>query len=1670
MHQKLFNLPKSATAATLLLLLSLAAHAGAPSSVELLLQGRSARKLAQDHAVRQAALILASESTQAADGYPLPFVAGFGAGPSGGGRIPSGSLAPKTDSYGSVLGYCAWDNGPVTNGAGLLPGALDIAAPTLSVIGSGPDNVFSTTCAQVFSGSGTQGDDYVATYSAGQILAGVQGSSYFSDAVSATSDLSLLSPTSLKDGQTRLVRSNNALYRYQSATGTWIPVSGDWNALINKPTTVSASGLTDAVSTSRQVIAGSGLVGGGDLSSDRTFALDSSGVSAGTYGSATSVPAISVDALGRVTSATNAAIAFPVTSVFGRTGNVVLGGADISGALGYVPANQSRSIAAGTGLIGGGDLSSDRILSLSNTGVTSGTYGSATAIPQFTVDAQGRLTTSGTVNVNITGALGYTPVNLAGDTMTGQLSLPTDGLVIGVNQVVATGGNLGVGTAAPGAKLDVVSTGSDVQSRVYANNTTGAAILNLTAGNGVSSSRYAYTRFLNSESSPQEWRLGTYGTPQFTLYDQTAGVARLTVDTGGSVLRGTTTSPFGGDQAGYVNSNGTQVGYWGVSASYGGTFLGSYSNHKLGFITNNATRMVLDSNGNVGIGTATPGKPLDVVGNATDAVSVRIRGRSSDNIGNIEFTSNDGATQYGVIQGRAGSEMRIVSNGSSAITSYTNGLERMRIDASGNVGIGTSSPAYKLDVASTMQIRGASNGIYFNGTPQYISTDSAGTALAFGTNSAERMRIDSGGRVGIAVTPFASTGANGSNLQIGDPTSAGGTGITIGSTSTSDIQFARATSGVNQYAGLIRYSHTGDYMSLWTASTERARIDANGNLGVGTIPNSNYRIHASSTGSNQVASQGTTDASFITNLGGTQALYLHSTATMSEINELRALPLLLTVNGAERMRVDSTGNVGIGVTPNSWVASSRVLQIGAGALVRGSTNNKTLEIGANYYADTGGANRYIGTGEAAAYEINSGAHTWYSAAAGVAGGAASFSTQMKLTAQGQLQLNTALQDGVTAYFKNTSSTGYGMRIDGGATFRYALSVRNYAGTELMQVDGYGNVGIGGIPNQKLDLQDPADVAAQVRTTGTANSAALTLSSGDGTTSGLYSYVRFFNNDTNGQQWRVGTYGSNNFTIRDHLAGTTRMVIDTSGSVGIGTAIPTTGAKLDLRGMLFQNAITTGAASNQHVFNINGPNYAAFYDAGLNSTNGGLAIGGTLIPSTVPSSATMFMNVNQNSVGINTTSPTQRLTVQASSGTTGFDGVLIHNGNTTQKVMLGITGSTYSYAGVGANQAWLYAGSNDLNIGPDGLSNSIKFTTNAAERMRIDSSGNVGIGRTASGYMLDVNGLIRTTGAVTTTSDARFKHNIANIPSDSILARFMAVDPVTYNLNYSGAKNYGYIAQQLEPLFPEMVIKDNDGFYGVQYTQMIPVIHAVVQDHQHALETIGQRLVITKDGSTSIHGFGDTAFDVRNGSNSVLASFKANGTLALPGQIDLTAPDGKISFSAAQVDVTGDATTGDLVVNGRQTRTVIRLQGAGSNSVSKIFGYLFGDENGIGLSDGEGKVLLSALTRSGKSTVSVNGDLTVGNGESGRMQIGSASIHSDTDGFLNLEARSGIRVFDPATQKATITMKTNGDIKSDGSITAKTFIPTEVKQAYDACSSQVGAVARDESGQLLVCTH
>lgn len=128
-----------------------------------------------------------------------------------------------------------------------------------------------------------------------------------------------------------------------------------------------------------------------------------------------------------------------------------------------------------------------------------------------------------------------------------------------------------------------------------------------------------------------------------------------------------------------------------------------------------------------------------------------------------------------------------------------------------------------------------------------------------------------------------------------------------------------------------------------------------------------------------------------------------------------------------------------------------------------------------------------------------------------------------------------------------------------------------------------------------------------------------------------------------------------------------------------------------------------------------------------------------------------------------------------------------------------------------------------------------------------NGGNVGIGRTPSGFLLDVNGSIRCVGAVNTSSDARFKQDVR--PLESALQKVLALQGVSYEWNrseypqkgFADGRQIGFIAQQVEPILPEVVSKDAEGFYSVAYAAVVPVLVEAIKEQEQTLSALKRRL-------------------------------------------------------------------------------------------------------------------------------------------------------------------------------------------------------------------------------------
>lgn len=156
---------------------------------------------------------------------------------------------------------------------------------------------------------------------------------------------------------------------------------------------------------------------------------------------------------------------------------------------------------------------------------------------------------------------------------------------------------------------------------------------------------------------------------------------------------------------------------------------------------------IWNTSGNVGIGTSAPSSKLEVL-NAGDSALTMTGNTASGNYAGVDFKRNTGTVNASVrsqsVGGNDIGEMYFMTRPSAG--SLT---ERMRIDSSGNVGIGTSLPGYKLDVTGTLHSTGQANfdnAISLNtATLNYLYYTSALSLSQTGTG--ERMRIDSSGNV-----------------------------------------------------------------------------------------------------------------------------------------------------------------------------------------------------------------------------------------------------------------------------------------------------------------------------------------------------------------------------------------------------------------------------------------------------------------------------------------------------------------------------------------------------------------------------------------------------------------------------------------------------------------------------------------------------------------------------------------------------------------------------------------------------------------------------------------------------------------------------------------------------------------------------------------------------------
>lgn len=227
------------------------------------------------------------------------------------------------------------------------------------------------------------------------------------------------------------------------------------------------------------------------------------------------------------------------------------------------------------------------------------------------------------------------------------------------------------------------------------------------------------------------------------------------------------------------------------------------------------------------------------------------------------------------------------------LAATTNGTERLRINSSGQVGIGSTAPNAKLFVSVGTSPNTAQLLVgYLNGSDNYYD---ANTHYFRDGSSAEKMRIDSSGNVGIGTTSPTAIGS-GATLDL---RSTSGAGIGLGSTSAG--QFAQMYV-LNADSSLrIQNTSASGFTQFATNGTECMRIDSSGNVGIGaTSPSSSIGLTK------------------VLEIGGTYGGIAFSSTTPSsnkvEIGNFGSNTLVFATNGTESMRIDSGGNVYVGTT------------------------------------------------------------------------------------------------------------------------------------------------------------------------------------------------------------------------------------------------------------------------------------------------------------------------------------------------------------------------------------------------------------------------------------------------------------------------------------------------------------------------------------------------------------------------------------------------------------------------------------------------------------------------------------------------------------------------------------------------------------------------------------
>jgi len=318
-----------------------------------------------------------------------------------------------------------------------------------------------------------------------------------------------------------------------------------------------------------------------------------------------------------------------------------------------------------------------------------------------------------------------------------------------------------------------------------------------------------------------------------------------------------------------------------------------------GNLTVDTNTLFVDSaNNRVGIGTA-----------SSLVRDLNINGTAANSKAFVRF-SHDGLASTGLDVGYSSAGYASIYNAeNTAMVFSTNASEAMRIDSSGNVGIGTSSPSALLHLDGTtpsiylqpsadtevaaIRFRNAAN----SNTQGMIEYNNSENSMSFRTNGvSDRVFIDSSGNVGIGIASPANTvhvyTANNAILRLEE----------------TNGYLALQQSGVNSY---INNTASGGQLIFrnGASQTERMRIDSSGNVGIGLSSNIDRKLHVEVDNTYAAKFGGTAGGDFAIEIGQTGT---NSSAGFNATGTGGAMKF--SISGSEAMRIDTSSNLLVGTT------------------------------------------------------------------------------------------------------------------------------------------------------------------------------------------------------------------------------------------------------------------------------------------------------------------------------------------------------------------------------------------------------------------------------------------------------------------------------------------------------------------------------------------------------------------------------------------------------------------------------------------------------------------------------------------------------------------------------------------------------------------------------------